>query len=124
MVDSGLGVDGLVRVTLGSSGFSGEVWTRPGGRGRVIPVPFIVDGTSIRLQSNASAMGSPAGFDYVVAVPEYVENRLSTVDRWPNQGYATFAVSEGTDLLMIPLALLRVLTLPVLALLNRPRAPP
>ncbi len=116
LLDNGLGVDALVRVTLGQNGFAGEVWTWPGGGGRLAEAPFTVDGASLGLQFNASAIGSPAVFDYVVAVREYVENRLTTLDKWPNQGYATFPVGE--QMLVASILLLLILVRGVVVLMN------
>ena len=77
LIDAGLGVDVLTRVTLSSDGFVGEVITWTEGRSSTEITDFEVDGNVAELRFDTSKLGEVSAVDYVVAVRDYVDNYLA-----------------------------------------------
>jgi len=94
LVDNGIGVDALSRLVLGSSGYSGELLTWPGGKVSRQKIDFRVEGTLVEIRFDASMIKNPVGFDFVFAVRKYVAGKMIVADRCPNEGWFTFSDSK------------------------------
>lgn len=99
LIDNGIGVDVLPRLTLTSSGYSSELLTWPGGKTSRQKIDFRLEGTLVEMRFDGSMVKSPAGFDFVFAVRKYVAGKMIVADKCPNEGYFTF--SEGITSLVI-----------------------
>jgi len=95
LIDNGIGVDMLVRLTLGprGEGFKAEVYdlsTRTAKR-----IEFKVDGATVQFAFPSSLIGNPKAFDYVFAVRKFGDFGRSgaetACDKSPNGGYFSWA---------------------------------
>jgi len=110
LIDNGLGVEVLIRACLSSDGYTGHALTWPGGNETYSAIDYAVDDGVIELHFDQFLIGTPAAFDYVVAVRKYVGNQM-TADKSPDRGHATFPLCEGTGMLLIaalPVLVVRV----------------
>ena len=92
LIDNGIGVDALLRVTWSSSGYSGELLMWPGGTRSTQKIDFKVDGATVEMRVDASGHSVPTAFDLVIAVRKYAEpaDKLIVADKCPNEGHLTF----------------------------------
>ena len=93
LIDNGIGVDALARMTWSSSGYSGEILTWPDGTLSRQKIDFKVDGAIAEIRVNVPANRTPAAFDLVFAVRRYVEpaDKMIVADKCPNEGHFTFS---------------------------------
>jgi len=91
LIDNWIGVDALPRLTLGSSGYSGELLTWPGGKTSRQKIDFRVEGALVEIRFDASTIKNPVGFDFVFAVRKYVAGKMIVADKCPNEGWFTFS---------------------------------
>jgi len=90
LIDNGIGVDILARVTLGSSGYTGEALRWVDSQRQRQNIDFKVDGSVAEMRFDASAMPIPKAFDFVIAAREYVGDKMIVADKCPNEGHFTF----------------------------------
>jgi hypothetical protein len=92
LIDNGIGVDALLRVTWSSSGYSGELLMWPGGTRSTQKIDFKVDGATVEMRVDASGRSVPTAFDLVIAVRKYAEpgDKLIVADKCLNEGHLTF----------------------------------
>ncbi len=99
LIDNGLGVDVLIRVCLDSDGYTGHALAWPGGNETYSAIDYSVGEGVVELRFDEFLIGTPAAFDYVVAVRKYVGNQM-TADKSPDKGHATFPLGEGMEMLL------------------------
>jgi len=97
LMDNGIGVDGLVRLTLGPRGADYRADIYDPAKRKGWPIEFKIDGSTVILKYNSSYVAIPRVFDYVFVVRIFGEygrgGAERACDKVPNQGYFTF--SEG-----------------------------
>ena len=99
LIDNGIGVDVLPRLTLGSSGYSGELLTWPGGKMSRQKIDFLVDGAVAEIRFDASTIKNPMAFDFAFTARKYISGKMIVADKCPNEGWFTF--SDGKVSLVV-----------------------
>jgi hypothetical protein len=88
LIDNGIGVDveALVEIDYYTVAYFGEIRTS----NNINPMSFSINGTTVEMRIDSSAIGNPPAFDFVMLTRKYVGNHMVGADKIPNVGHFTY----------------------------------